>query len=150
MTESARLFDPFGHAKPSIRGGCRIEGGVRSTVASGRERHSDPLHVCSTVECSRGGFGVALNGRVRPRARHRYASLKALAAQETRLLQPVPAPCTSDIADDLPAVPVQMEFLAESPLLGRLQFVDAAIRILEREERRHIPFIDNPSANLKD
>lgn len=41
MTVSARLLDPFGHAKPSIRGGCRIDGGVRSTVASGRERHSD-------------------------------------------------------------------------------------------------------------
>jgi hypothetical protein len=76
--------------------------------------------------------------------------LETLAAQEARLLQPVPAACTSDIAHDLPAMPVQMEFLTESPLLYRLQLVDPAIRILEREERRHIPSIDTLGVNLKD
>jgi len=56
------------------------------------------------------------------------------AAEETRLLQPVPAARAPDIADDLPTVSVQIEFLADPYLLGRLQLVDAAVRILERKE----------------
>ena len=75
---------------------------------------------------------------------------ETLTAQETRLVQPVPAARPSDISDDLPAVPVQIEFLTESHLLGRLQLVDAAVRILECEERRHITLIDTLGANLKD
>lgn len=77
-------------------------------------------------------------------------SSEVLTAEEPGLPQAVPAARWSDIADDLPAVSVQIEFLTGPPLLGRLQLVDAAVRILERQEGRHITLIDTLRANLKD
>jgi hypothetical protein len=77
-----------------------------------------------------------------PQTHDSTGGLEALTAEEAWLIQPVPAACSPDIADDLPAVSVQIELLALSHLLGRLQLVDAAVRILEREERRHIRLID--------
>lgn len=134
----------------AIKNPPRLEASI-PTAGLGVGRYSSNPRCCGRISAApvvRAPHPHDSTGRLS--ALFRRCVPETLTAQETRLVQPVPAARPSDISDDLPAVPVQIEFLTESHLLGRLQLVDAAVRILECEERRHIPFIDTLGANLKD